>query len=824
MPIWSPAFFGSATSGGYVIEGSGLFNGTDGKLTRTISSAGNRKKFILEVIFKRGGSASSFLTAFSSGTDTFYWYLSSDQVYIQNYESATQMELKSEAKLRDFGAWYHLIVAINTEQPTETNRVKAWVNGVELTWVSSPRTYPAEDASLKWNTGSQEHQIGHSATTYSQDYFARAAAYDGETMTDPVTDGFGEYDDNGNWVPLNVSGKDFGTTGFLIEGGAAFTNGTDSSSNSQNFTKGGTITDVDDTLTDKASDNFGNYWTLTPLQSNNTLTGGNLAFTGPTNYSNYSTAPALPMTGKWYWEIKAVGSVPITSSANWDTYVGVLRTGVAIPSGSQASNANLWVWGNMAKDGSGANGAKHNNSNVPFTPAVNFGNNSIMMIAVDMDNSKIYFGNDGTWAGSADPAAGSNPAFTSSDSSFGSHQVMPYQNLYADSATYNFGATAFAHTPPTGFKALNTANLAAPTVTNSSEVFKAITFPGTGSAQNVDTVGFSPGLLIIKSATSTANWNWVDSVRGANEILWSNAATAESAESTSVTGFRDAGFSVGSDSGSYVNISGQTMLAYGFEAGTSFSESASGTRIASAGKKSSSANFSIAGWTHQTSANYNFKHGLSVTPDFFVIKSRDSGTNWELWHKDMTDTYKRLILNDPGGSGTSGEVTAYWANPSTNADLTSGSPVTSSLLGIQDGDLSGTDAVIGYFWARTAGAIGAGTYTGNGSADGPYIVVDDGGSGFESAMIIIKQTGGSSVTTHYAVNDSTRSTFNPTNAPLFLNDTPGAGSGISLDITANGFKIRDTSATINATSGKYLYMAFAEHPFGGDGVSQAKAR
>ena len=143
--------------------------------------------------------------------------------------------------------------------------------------------------------------------------------------------------------------------------------GADTSGNDNHFAIAGgspQSNQVTDTCTDDADNNIGNYWTLNPLQSNNTLTGGNLAFTGPTNYSNYSTAPALPMTGKWYWEIKAVGSAPITSSANWDTYVGVLRTDVAIPSGSQTSNANIWVWGNMAKDGSGANGQKHNNSSV----------------------------------------------------------------------------------------------------------------------------------------------------------------------------------------------------------------------------------------------------------------------------------------------------------------------------------------------------------------------------------------------------------------------------------------------------------------------------
>ena len=118
MPIWSPAFFGSATSSGYVIEGSGSYNGTDGELTRTISSAGNRRTFILEVIFKRGSTQSSFLTAYSSGTDVFYFYLSGGQVYVQNYIGANQIELKSDARLRDFSAWYHLIVAIDTTQST----------------------------------------------------------------------------------------------------------------------------------------------------------------------------------------------------------------------------------------------------------------------------------------------------------------------------------------------------------------------------------------------------------------------------------------------------------------------------------------------------------------------------------------------------------------------------------------------------------------------------------------------------------------------------------------------------------------------------------
>ena len=299
--------------GALFIEGSGSFNGTDGKLTRTISDAGNRRTFILEVIFKRGSTQSSFITAYSSGSDTFYFYLSGGQVYVQNYISANQIELKSDAVLKDFGAWYHLIVAVDTTQSTDTNRVKGWVNGVELTWVSSPRTYPTQNYETKFNTGSQEHQIGHSSTTYSSDYFARAASYDGLTMTDPVTDEFGEYDGNGVWVPLDVSGKAFGTTGFLIEGGTAFTNGTDSSGNSQNFTKGGTITVVKDTLTDKAAELYGNYATinLNDMLGGNTptISNGLTTFTrngsSSDNQQAYATQVAV---GKKYFEFDVTGN------------------------------------------------------------------------------------------------------------------------------------------------------------------------------------------------------------------------------------------------------------------------------------------------------------------------------------------------------------------------------------------------------------------------------------------------------------------------------------------------------------------------------------
>ena len=811
MPIWSPAFFGSATSGGYVIEGSGSFNGSDGKLTRTISDAGNRRTFILEVIFKRGGSASSFLTAFSSGTDTFYWYLSSDQVYIQNYQSATQMELKSDAKLRDFSAWYHVIVAIDTTQSTDTNRVKAWVNGVELTFVSSPRTYPTQNLELKWNTGSQEHQIGHSSTTYSSDYFARAASYDGLTMTDPATDGFGELDDNGVWVPLDVSGKTFGTTGFLIEGGAAFTNGTDSSGNSQNFTKGGTITDVDDTLTDKASDNFGNFATLSPIdqvQGASTLSKGNLTIVGSgSNHSSTRSTLQTDGSGKFAWEVTV-------TTHDTNTVIGLMKSSDRTSGGDNIGATANSGWA-LVNDPGGTTNARSRFAGSDMVTDLGFQltNGDVFHFELDNSTGDVFAWRKPSGGSFATVNSGNTITAGAGKTALAGTPVLFAQHIYqaaaTNSQTYNFGQTTFAQTPSSGYKAVNTANLAAPTVTKPDDFYNTVSFSGTGSAQNIDTVGFQPDLLIIKSRTSTANFNWIDSVRGAANILWSNAATAQSAESTSVTGFRDAGFSVGSDSGSYVNISGQTMVAFCMKAGGSGSSNSSGD-ITSTVSVASHGGFSIVKYDPGSggSPGDTVGHGLSRAPNFIILKVLESvgDQNWSVGSDDIGWTNNLFLSLTNAKSAGSGP----WNNTAP----------TSSVFSIGS-DRDNDAAYIAYCFAKTPGLIACGTYTGNGSSDGPVVVVDDGGSGFRPAWVMCKRTDS---TGNWPVNDAVRSPYNPTNLPLFIDQSAADGSGINMDFIANGFKIRDSSVTFNASGGTYIYLAFAEHPFGGDGVSQGKAR
>tara|TARA_B100001778_G_scaffold248640_1_gene208933 strand:+ start:1335 stop:3818 length:2484 start_codon:yes stop_codon:yes gene_type:complete len=581
---------------------------------------------------------------------------------------------------------------------------------------------------------------------------------------------------------------------------------------------------------------FGNHWTLNPLASTDTLSNGNLSFTGAGNFSSYVTAPAIPISGKWYYEVTAIGGdAKIGTSASYDAYLGLVRTDVAIPTGSHDSNNNLWVIANWNPTPSGQkeNGGSAGGS---YAPTSGFGDGSIIMVAIDMDNNAMWFGNDGTWAGSAtkseiEAGTTTNAAFTnSSNNSFGSNQMMPYQANHSDKATYNFGAKPFAYSPPTGFSALNTANLTKPTVTKPSNHFKAIIYEGTGAELStgdtgVEALDFQPDWVWIKNRDADDSHMLYDSVRGETKDLHTNTADTESTTAQTLKSFDANGFTLGTDV--QVNTLNESYVAFCLEAGTSWSESSFGSNgLASSGKKSSTHNFSIVSWTHRTSANYAIKHNLGTTPEFFITKSLGQGLNWSSWHKDFADTAKRNWIND-----SVAESTSYWADASDSADgtgayadISSGeSPVTSTLFALQDGEATGAHAAIAYFFARTPGLIGIGHYIGNDSTDGPYVVADDGASGFKPAWVMIKRVDS---TGEWNISDNVRDPDNPVRLIVQANSNAVEWNATTRDVDwlANGFKIRSAHVDFNADNGRYIYLAFAEAPFGGSGIVQARAR
>ena len=212
---------------------------------------------------------------------------------------------------------------------------------------------------------------------------------------------------------------------------------------------------------------------------------------------------------------------------------------------------------------------------------------------------------------------------------------------------------------------------------------------------------------------------------------------------------------------------------------------------------STTAGFSIVSYTSNASGQDTVGHGLGVTPNVIITKSRDGGTfNWSVFHSSVCDTTSKFLILD--GTAALSTFSTVWG----------ASLPTSSVFGITSGvGVEASDNCIAYCFAEKKGYSKFGSYTGNGNADGTFVY-----TGMRPAFCIIKRTDSAGYS--WATYDSTRYPENKSTIPaLWSNLSDAEGSYSTVDFLSNGFKIRDTSATINASGGTYIYMAFAENPF-----------
>ena len=302
-------------SGGYVIEGSGLFDGSSGYLKRTMSTPTNNKIFTISMITKLNDDTGTLFfggTNFSSNFDTFQY--SSDMLDFQMYHSSSVVgRIRTTQLLRDPSAYYHIILAVNTSTGISgTNKLRMYINGVEVTDFETD-TNPSNDQACFINSA-VEHDIGSGlGNYYCPMYCANVTFIDGLQL-DPTS--FGEVTDDGFWQINNVSGLTFGTNGFLLEGATNVAAGTDSSGNSNDFTKTGTITATNDSPTDDADNNYGDYATLNPLipaadgAMVTTLSQGNNRAVGSSANGTFKKLSTLTVSeGKWHFELEATNLV-----------------------------------------------------------------------------------------------------------------------------------------------------------------------------------------------------------------------------------------------------------------------------------------------------------------------------------------------------------------------------------------------------------------------------------------------------------------------------------------------------------------------------------
>ena len=159
-----------------------------------------------------------------------------------NNGSSWHVTTRTNTKLRDTTAWYHLVWVYDSAQGTNSNRAKMYINGVLVTSLQAT-TYPNQNADHSWFSAGH-HFIGTNGTGTDGDnpyqgvdgYIAEVVALDGSALN-PV-DNLGEFK-NGIWIPKDPSGLTFGSRGFYLKFGDASSLGTDSSGNGNNFTATG---------------------------------------------------------------------------------------------------------------------------------------------------------------------------------------------------------------------------------------------------------------------------------------------------------------------------------------------------------------------------------------------------------------------------------------------------------------------------------------------------------------------------------------------------------------------------------------------------------
>ena len=382
---------------------------------------------------------------------------------------------------------------------------------------------------------------------------------------------------------------------------------------------------------------------------------------------------------------------------------------------------------------------------------------------------------------------------------------MAYDNGHNSEVEFNFGQRNFIYTIPTGFSALQTNNLPEPTIKNAKEYFEAKLYSGTNSSNAITGLEFSPDLIWIKVRDAADNHVLVDTIRGTDSVLFSNSEDAEASSFSRFTSFDSNGFTVDTSDTSW-NNSSNNYVAWCWKAGTDYTPTLTGFTAATA-SINTEAGFGIYALTGNNTAS-SFTHGLDKTPELIICKNRDDSEDWAVFYPrpdgppTPTDTYLRLNeQTDENKSGTQ----ILTGNTSTTVSVASYNETASS------------DDYIYYLWHSVEGFSKMGRYQGNGSSDGVFVYC-----GFRPAFVMVKGTG---TTNGWGLYDNARFENNPVNGLLYANSSNRESAFVNrpMDFLSNGFKCRDGNTNLNA-SASYMFMAFAEHPFGGENAPPVTAR
>jgi hypothetical protein len=782
---------------------------------RTPASAGNRTTWTWSGWVKRGkidsGTTAYFLFSNNSantdaGSTFIYFY--QDTLRFTGFNTSWR---QTTQVFRDPSAWYHIVIVWDTTQATALDRIKIYVNGVQVTTFSVTNN-PAQNSTSGINVATATYigaDVYAGPVSFFDGYLAEVNFIDGQALT-PTSFGFFS-STTGVWQPKRYVGT-YGTNGFNTKfednsGITAATIGKDSSGNNNNWTPNGisitagaTYDSMIDTPTpySDGGNNRGNYPTLlvNASQGNGTYSDGNLGFKSSvaSQWRGAHASMFLP-SGKFYFEatIQAL-------SANNFFMIGAcgIQTGNLLYGNYAGQVANGW---SVQCNGT-SGGTKYNNNatiNVTNASFAGWVAGDTLQCAVDVTNGRIWFGRNNVWLEGV-PSAGTGASYTNLTGA-----IAPSVAVYStgvDKLAVNCGQRPFAYTPPTGFVALNSFNLPDSTITNGATQFAATTYTGNGGTDTPRVIGFKPDFVWIKQRSNVGAGDHilVDSVRLNSSPnypleLYSNLTNAEfnGGRVSAYSNWPSNGFAVNNDARTNANAS--TYVAWAWKAGSSAVTNTSGS-ITSQVNANPSAGFSIVTYTG-TGANATVGHGLGIAPKMIIIKSRTVVQDWAVYHSNLTSASFWLQINGTGAQNNNGTI---W-----NSTAPTSSVFSVGTAGVSN---ASTSPMVAYCFSEIEGYSRFGSYTGNGVVDGNFVY-----TGFRPKWIMIKNA--TAAGNGWIIIDTSRSTFNQTTFTLFPNSsgTETNNTTYAIDIVSNGFKVRATDPAINGSTNNIIYAAFAENPF-----------
>jgi hypothetical protein len=474
----------------YIIGRSLRLRGASGttSLSRTVASSGNRKKWTISLWLKNATLATGTYTLFSTnyynaagGTST-YAYINANQILWTDYTSGNNYTLTTNQFIIDPSGFIHLMFVLDTDAQSPTSRCAIYINGARVTSFSSV-TYPTAGYQGYWNAASStvvsggtvgDHRIGvHNMSSggmqrYLDGYISDFNFIDGQALT---PSSFGMTDlSTGSWVPKKYIGS-YGTNGFFLNfndvaltvnsnvglGKDLSVNGNYWVTNSISVTPGYSYDSMIDTPTN-------NFCIINPVNvtsasvAASTVSNGNLiqnSGSGGNAYGNNGGTIGIT-SGKWYFEAS-----PLVLQTNAS---GCFSFGFTNPrhniSGGATGNVFYIHPNNAATSYTWKNGAYSQQNLAAFAA------NDIVGVAFDRDNLTCQFYKNGVAFGNQLTGINADvyyPVIGSVTNNLGlGTQCMVNFGQYPFAASSTFYESAggyFRYAPPTGHKALCTANL-----------------------------------------------------------------------------------------------------------------------------------------------------------------------------------------------------------------------------------------------------------------------------------------------------------------------------------------------------------------------------